>query len=67
MFLQSFYEYFTEEKLKKENIAAMLNGKLKMAPDSGYKSEIMRFFKAWMFLKVRHVQEQMNQECFPVL
>jgi hypothetical protein len=62
VFLESFNEYLTQEKLKKENFAEFLNGKIAKAEATGNYSELIDNKEEWMYLKYK----QLYPESYPL-
>jgi hypothetical protein len=55
IFLESFNEYLSQEKLKKENFAEFLNGKIAKAHATGNYSELVDNKGEWMYLKYKQL------------
>jgi hypothetical protein len=51
IFLDSFNEYLAQEKLKKENLAEFLKGKIAKAHKTRNYSELVDNCEEWMYLK----------------
>jgi hypothetical protein len=55
VFLESFNEYLTQEKLKTENFAESLNGRIAKAQATGNYSELFDNKEEWMYLKYKQI------------
>jgi hypothetical protein len=55
VFQKSFNEYLSQEKLKKENFAEFLNGKIAKAEATGNYSELIDNKEEWMYLKYKQI------------
>jgi hypothetical protein len=53
IFLESFNEYLSQEKLKKENFTTFLNGKIAKAHGTGNYSELVNNKEEWIYLKYK--------------
>jgi hypothetical protein len=62
VFLESFNEYLTQEKLKKENFAEFLNVKIAKAHATKNYSELIDNKEEWMYLKYK----QLFPESYPL-
>jgi hypothetical protein len=62
VFLESFNEYLSLEKLKKENFAEFLNGKIAKAHATGNFSELVDNKEEWMYLKYK----QLYSDAYPL-
>jgi hypothetical protein len=62
VFLELFNEYLTQEKIKKENFAELLNGKIAKAHATGNYSELVVNEDEWMYLKYK----QLYRDAYPL-
>jgi hypothetical protein len=62
VFLELFNEYLSQEKLKKENFAELLNGKIAKAHKTGNYSEPFAKKEEWMYLKYK----QLYPDAYPL-
>jgi hypothetical protein len=62
VFLESFIEYLSQEKLKKENFAEFLNGEIAIAHATKNYSEIIDKKEESMYLKYK----QLYPEAYPL-